>query len=699
VAELVPGMPGPARAAVTAHAEGLPLFAVETIRSLIDRDIVQPVDGEYRLTGEIGELEVPSSLHALLAARLDALERAVRRLVTDAAVLGDAFTADALAAVSGQEEAAVRAALDQLVRREVLAVSADPLSPQRGSYQFTHHLLRQVAYDTLSRRDRKARHLAVAAYLRRALPGDGEEVADVIARHYLDALNALPDAPDTAKIHGQAVIMLIRAAERAERTGAPGRAATSYVTAAELTVQASGSPGGDGLVGAATLWERAAQAALTGAEWAVAVEHAGRARELYLQRTDDRAAARTQAIAGRALRVWGRHAQAREQLTAAIAVLRPDPDADTVDALEQLAMIEIFAGSPDSDELSTEALVLAQALGSGPGQLADIFISRGIYLYLGQRRTEAIAYLTQAVRLAEQADSHTLLGRAYINLAEMLVTTNPASAAEAALAAAGHLRRTGALGHLGMAVINLAQAQLALGDWDSAEEQLAHAMEADGLAGNDNVASYRSWLAALRGDAEGAAAMLAGLRDLHSSEDSQDRVFLAAVEAFAAAALGEPEEALRHARASLDHSGPLGFDFGVTSWAWALAARVAHELGDAAAVGELLAQLDAHPPGHIPQRLQAERDLARARLAAADGDPAADQALAAAVTGLRARGTPYHLAHALLDHAQHLLGQGDAGAAEAAIEEARTIAGRLRCQPLLDRAEATTQPVTARTAT
>jgi tetratricopeptide (TPR) repeat protein len=573
-------------------------------------------------------------------------------------LLGDAFSADALAAVSGQDEAAVRAALDQLVRREVLAVSADPLSPQRGSYQFTHHLLRQVAYDTLSRRDRKARHLAVAAYLRRAFPGDGEEVADVIARHYLDALNAVPGAPDTTEIHEQAATTLIRAAERAERTGAPARAATSYVTAAELIAQASGSVGGDALASAGSLWERAAQAALTGGEWPVAVGHAGRARELHLQRADDRAAARAQAIAGRALRLWGRHAQAREQLTAAVQVLRPDPDADTVRALDELVMVEIFAGSPDGDALSSEALVLAQALGTGPGQLADIFISRSIYLYLAQRRTEGIAYLTQAARLEEQADSQTLLGRVHINLAEILV---------------------------------------ALGEWDSAEQQLIHAMEADGLAGNDHVASYRGWLAALRGDAESAAALLSGLRDLRSSEDSQDGVFVAAVDAFAAAARGEPQDALRHARASLDLSGPLGIGFGVTSWTWPLATRVTHELGDAAAVGKLLGQLDAHPPGHVPQRLQNERDLARARLAAADGDPAVGPALAAAVTDVRAHGTPYHLAHALLDHAQFLLGHGDTDAAQAAIGEARAIATRLRCQPLLDRAEAATQPLTART--
>ena len=56
-------------------------------------------------------------------------------------------------------------------------------------------MLRQVAYDTLSRRDRKARHLAVATHLRATFAGDGEEVIDVVARHYLDALSAVRRRP------------------------------------------------------------------------------------------------------------------------------------------------------------------------------------------------------------------------------------------------------------------------------------------------------------------------------------------------------------------------------------------------------------------------------------------------------------------------------------------------------------------------
>lgn len=94
-----------------------------------------------------------------------------------------------------------------------------PLSPQRN-YRFSHEMLRQVAYDTLSRHDRKTRHLAVADHLRTAFAADGEEIVGVIARHYLDALAAVPDDPDADSVRAQAVEALIRAGERAGRTGA-----------------------------------------------------------------------------------------------------------------------------------------------------------------------------------------------------------------------------------------------------------------------------------------------------------------------------------------------------------------------------------------------------------------------------------------------------------------------------------------------
>jgi hypothetical protein len=128
----------------------------------------------------------------------------------------------------------------------------------------------------------------------------------------------------------------------------------------------------------------------------------------------------------------------------------------------------------------------------------------------------------------------------------------------------------------------------------------------------------------------------------------------------------------------------LGISHEFMRWGWPLAVRSAFELRDTAIVRDLVALLDSRPAGHIAPMLRAERDLTRARLAA-DGDDSAAAAFETAITSLREQSTPYHLAHGLLDHAEYLTHHGDADTAALAIDEARDIGHRLRCQPLLDR--------------
>src|SRR5687768_7799865 len=105
------------------------------------------------------------SLHALIAARLDGLEPAERHAVDHACVLGRTFQARGLSAVSGMPADELARVLASLVAKEVLEVDVDPRSPERGQYGFVQALVQRVAYETLSRRDRKTRHLAAAEYL------------------------------------------------------------------------------------------------------------------------------------------------------------------------------------------------------------------------------------------------------------------------------------------------------------------------------------------------------------------------------------------------------------------------------------------------------------------------------------------------------------------------------------------------------
>jgi len=372
-----------------------------------------------------------------------------------------------------------------------------------------------------------------------------------------------------------------------------------------------------------------------------------------------------------------------------VAVLRDGPDSDTVRALEGLAALEVFAGSADADRLITEALTLGQALGAGADQLTSLFLftARGIYHGLAGRQPQAIAYFREAARLATQAGDNVRLGVVLLNLSEALAFTDPAAAADAARTAAGHLRRAGARNHLSFAITNLAVALLLLGDWDTAERELTQAVDSGELAGIDYLPCYLGWLAALCGDADAAGTMLGALHDLQASEAPQDKAKISMAEAFADAARHQPGNALRHARDTLSRVGTLGISHECLCWAWPLAARAAHDLGDNTAIGELLALLNSYQTGDLAPMLRAERDLTRARLADRHGEPDAAALFAAAIAGLREHGTPYHLAHGLLDQAQHLSNRGDAEACVAAADEARGIATRLRCRPLLDRAE------------
>src|SRR5207342_1746323 len=126
LAGLVPGLPALVVERVLERAEGIPLYAVETVRMLLADGLVTFDDGVYRPTGDLSELSVPASLHGLIASRLDGLDAADRSLLQAASVVGKTFSLDALVAVGGLEPDELVRRLRALVRREMLTLEADP---------------------------------------------------------------------------------------------------------------------------------------------------------------------------------------------------------------------------------------------------------------------------------------------------------------------------------------------------------------------------------------------------------------------------------------------------------------------------------------------------------------------------------------------------------------------------------------------
>ncbi|MFL5674927.1 MAG: AAA family ATPase, partial [Chloroflexota bacterium] len=186
---LVSGLPEHAMRAIVGRAEGVPLYAVETLRMLIDRGVLRPTDDgdRFTLAVELPELDVPATLQALIAARLDTLAPEDRSLLMDASVLGLSFTVPGLRALSTMDDAGVAASLDRLVRHQLLVLDADPRSPERGQFRFVQGVVREVAYQGIAKRDRRAKHVGAARYLESL--GD-DELAGVLANHYLAAFHA-----------------------------------------------------------------------------------------------------------------------------------------------------------------------------------------------------------------------------------------------------------------------------------------------------------------------------------------------------------------------------------------------------------------------------------------------------------------------------------------------------------------------------
>ena len=232
---MAPGLPEELVTNIVHRAEGIPLYAVETVRMLQDRGLLVQegvaVRGDRRRLGPGCARDVACA--GRLAARWPFGRRSVRFCRTRP-VLGQSFTPAAVAALSGMAEPDVARVLGGLVDKQVLGRDDDPRSPGRGQYAFLQALLRTVAYGTLSRRTRKARHLAAAHHLEMAWPGEARDIAEVLASHYQEAIRADPDAEDVSELRASARARLTAAGQAAASLALGPEAQRYFEQAAEL---------------------------------------------------------------------------------------------------------------------------------------------------------------------------------------------------------------------------------------------------------------------------------------------------------------------------------------------------------------------------------------------------------------------------------------------------------------------------------
>ena len=169
-------------------ADGNPLFAEELVRLFVDRGVVRHTESGWEQAQPVEDVEIPHSIQALLAARLDSLPADEKRLSQDAAVVGRIFWDRLLSHLAGQSPSSTISLLRSLRVKE-LVVPREPSSlTDAGEYAFRHVLIRDVAYDSLPKLERARKHREVAGWAEERLGDRAEEVVELLAAHYWSAL-------------------------------------------------------------------------------------------------------------------------------------------------------------------------------------------------------------------------------------------------------------------------------------------------------------------------------------------------------------------------------------------------------------------------------------------------------------------------------------------------------------------------------
>jgi class 3 adenylate cyclase/tetratricopeptide (TPR) repeat protein len=663
IAGLAPGLPDAAAQTIVERADGIPLYAVETVRMLLAEGRLREEEGIYVPVGDLTTLSVPDTLTALISSRLDALEPRDRTLIHDAAVLGQSFTAPALAAVSGLSDSDLQAHLDGLIRRELIGREIDARSPERGQYAFVQALIREVAY----KKDRKARHLAAARFFE----GVGsDELASALANHYLAAHENSTEGDEADALAAQARIALKAAADRALNLGANDQA----VRFAEQALAITPDPAEQ-----AELHLRAADAAHNAANYDLADSH-------YLTAIDQLESTGNRTGAAKAIgdRGWSlldaRHTKGTlEMLQAAdreYSDVPPDGDRLYLDR----ALGRAFQANrmyPEAVAKSDEILAVAERTDNVPFIAYGLIEKGGGLANLGRLR-EGLALIRAAEDLARTHNlSYALQGALLVggtHSGEIDLRMSVANYREALALA----KRSSDRGLMLLAVNNYGYVAFLAGDWDGGLAELESSLSQEMGPGQriwlmSNVLNIR----ACRG--EDITEALVELDALVQAAGEQELRFAAI----------DPHTWFTLARAQFAQSRELNHESASTGsnapYAYYAAARSALWAGDLAAARADFAALDA--TGFHGRVVETRRHAILAGIAALEGREAeAIRTYEAAIANWHELGMVWDEALTCLDMAITL--DASKPQVQAAAANGRQIMERLMALPFIEKLDA-----------
>jgi class 3 adenylate cyclase/tetratricopeptide (TPR) repeat protein len=676
---VAPGLTSEVSSRILDRAAGIPLYAVEILRMLVDRGDLEPQGGIYEVRSRLDELTVPATLQALISSRLDGLGPDDRAVLRDAAVLGQAFSVEAVAAVGATSVEAVEPRLRHLVRRELL-VSEPPEASGQGTgrlrYRFGEWLVQEVAYATLARRDRRARHLAAGRYFE-AL--EDPDAIGSVATHLLAAYTAAPDAVRDTELKAKAAGALRAAAERASAMHAPTRAFEYLEGALSVTNDDAQR---------AELWELAAASAQAAGRLREAEVLVRQAISFHQARGDRSAVARTTVRLGGILALRYAADESIAVVRAALDDLGGDlslrDDPWLIELLSGLAHAYLLAGrTGDAIEWADQAIVGADRIGL-PQVVAGAMTTKGDALIEDGRTVEGIELLRASLAMSTEQGLIVPALRARNGLAVGLLADDPRAALETAAEGLDIARRFG----FGDSAIRLAsnwlEGALDVGAWDGALDLVAELDRAD-LPETDRI-DLRSVVAlvlAWRGDPTSASRFMALDAAVAAGDDDLATATLLSRAAAAALAEGRPAESLAQASEATRLYRGSGLRTAVL-WGVVPCCRAAIWVGDRDRAQRATEEIDAS--GVRGRWVTAFLATMRAGIDASGGDiHSGARRYAEAADAWRRLGVSLQLGLCQLE-AAHLLRPGSPEA-RAAGEEARAIFEALGASTLLGRLE------------
>jgi class 3 adenylate cyclase/tetratricopeptide (TPR) repeat protein len=346
---------------IVTRADGNPFYVEEILQMLIDREAITRENGGWTVRGGVDEVELPDSIHGVIAARVDLLDASSREALRRCSVMGRVFWPRAV----GVDETVIAA----LVPRALVAEHAESTVSGMREFAFKHALTHDVAYSTLPRAERRELHGQVGRWVEDVAPGRESEMAEIAAYHYDRALEY---GETSAEVRARACELFLVAGEAALVRVAADTAERLLGRALELAPDARQRV--HALLGLG-------RTSLIANEVERAHERFSAAREAATALGEQRLIADSLSWLSRASWVTGRWREALPEATAAVEALEGlDESPQLARALARLSQLEMLNGLPRAEGRALEAIAVAQRVGDVHAELnarSNLAVTRG----------------------------------------------------------------------------------------------------------------------------------------------------------------------------------------------------------------------------------------------------------------------------------------------------------------------------------